>query len=278
MSSRWGVKHAIISGGASGIGLAIAKALLADGANLTILDLNIPDAKQQELGAQKKAANQEILSVEVNIADAPSVRSAVQAGVEKFGAPDFALNCAGINLTGNFAHINDDDFARVINVNLLGSRNFAHAVLPHMQAGAQFALLASLGGILANYAYSAYSSSKFGVMGLANVLRTEYAAVGIGVSAICPPEVPTPMVAEEHKSMHPAQRALKDSGGVVDLVDLVPYVLDHALLKKNFLIIPGTQAKLMYWVSRLLPLRWFNAYVDRVVRQVFSQHPDAIKR
>lgn len=278
MTSRWNTKHAIISGGASGIGLATAKALLADGSNLSVLDLRISDDLRDDLASNRLNDAQQLQLLPVDITDAAAVREAVDEAVNLLGKPDFALNCAGINLTANFAHIADQDFARVININLLGSRHFAVAVLAHMQAGAQLALLASLGGLIANYAYSAYSASKFGVVGLANVLRTEYAIEDIGVSAICPPEVPTPMVEAEHESMHPAQRALKDSAGVVELDYLVPYMLDAAILKKRFMIVPGLQAKLMYAVSRFAPMSWLHAFVDRTVRQVFDQHPDAIRR
>jgi NAD(P)-dependent dehydrogenase (short-subunit alcohol dehydrogenase family) len=278
MNSRWNVKHAIISGGASGIGLAMAKALAADGSHITVLDLNAPVAIIEQIVAQCKTQDQQVLAIEVNMTDAPAVRAAVASAVEQQGPPDFSLNCAGIQFADNFEKIPDDAFAKVINVNLIGSRNFAVAVLPTMQPGSQLALLASMGGLIANYAYSAYSASKFGVVGLAEVLRTEYAAVDIGISMICPPEVPTPMVEEEMRHMHPVQRELKDSAGLVTTDELVPYALDKCVLKKQFRVIPGARARLMYVLSRYLPSSIFNWYIDGVVRKTFAKNPDAPRR
>lgn len=278
MSSRWSVKHAIISGGSSGIGLAMAKALAADGSHITVLDLSAPEQIIEQIVAECKTDAQQVLAIEVNMTDATAVRAAVAQVLEQQGAPDFALNCAGIQFADNFEKIPDDAYDKVIMVNLIGSRNFAVAVLPTMQPGSQFALLASMGGLIANYAYSAYSASKFGVVGLAEVLRIEYAPVGIGISMICPPEVPTPMVEEESRHMHPVQRELKDSAGLVTTDELVPYALDKCVLKKQFRVIPGARARLMYMLSRYLPSGFFNWYVDGVVRKTFSSNPDAPRR
>lgn len=278
MSTHWGVRHAIISGGASGIGLAVGKALAADGSNITILDLKIAAEIVEQISAQCQSAEQQVLSYEVDIVDAPAVRVAVDAAVAKAGQPDFSLNCAGIQYATNFAQINDEMFARVINVNLLGSRNFAFAVLPHMQNGSQLGLLASMGGLIANYGYSAYSSSKFGVVGLAQVLRSECAPLGIGVSMICPPEIPTPMVDKEKLNEHPVQRQLKDTAGVVSMEEFILYALDNAIINKQFKVIPGATARFMYHLSRLVPVNLFNWYIDRVVTKTFKQHPEAPRR
>ena len=153
MTTRWGVRNAIISGGASGIGLAMVKALAADGrrqtadgSNIVVLDLKAPKKIIAQISAERKSDTQQVMPFEVDISDAPAVRTAVDKAVEELGMPDFALNCAGVQYAGNFAQIPDDKFAMVINVNLLGSRNFAFAVLPHMQCGCQLGLLASMGG------------------------------------------------------------------------------------------------------------------------------------
>jgi NAD(P)-dependent dehydrogenase (short-subunit alcohol dehydrogenase family) len=277
-NSRWDVKLAIVSGAASGIGSAVTRALLEDGSSVIAVDLNMTDAAVAMLEQACHNPDQKVVPVSGNVADAPGLRSLISAAVAEHGQPDFALNCAGINRTGNFEKISDEDYTAVITVNLLGSRNFARAVLPHMAAGSQFALLASLGGLVANYAYSAYSASKFGVVGLAEVLRVEYKPLGIGVSVICPPEIPTPMVEAEMKDMHPAQRALKDTGGLVELEDLVPYLLNKSVRDKQYMIIPGARARLTSLLFKLLPSRLIQAYTDSVVKKVFVEHPDAPKR
>ena len=173
LNSRWSVERAVVSGAASGIGQAAVEDLLRDGASVIAVDLNLPQSVIEDFQALAIHPNQMILPVTADVTDAPGLRESVAEAVAEMGAPDFALNCAGIQRAGNFEQISDADYSAVINVNLLGSRNFALAVLPHLSTGGQFALLASMGGLVGNYGYSAYAASKFGVIGLAEVLRLE---------------------------------------------------------------------------------------------------------
>ncbi|MEH6569284.1 MAG: SDR family NAD(P)-dependent oxidoreductase [Halioglobus sp.] len=276
--ARWNVRTAVISGAASGIGQAAIKALVADGSNVVAIDLKIPAATLEEFTILKTRQDQKIITLEADVTNAEGLREAVSSAVMEIGEPDFALNCAGIQRAGNFERISDADYAAVINVNLLGSRNFARAVLPHMHAASQLALLASMGGLIGNYGYSAYAASKFGVVGLAEVLRLEYKPLDIGVSVICPPEIPTAMVEEEMKTMHPVARQLKDSGGLVQLEELIPYMLNESILKKKYMVIPGRQARILRVALKLIPTGILNMYTDSVVRKVFKREPGAPKR
>ena len=276
--ASWNVRTAIISGAASGIGQAAIKALVADGSNVVAIDLKISAATLEEFNTLKTRQDQKIIALDADVTNAEGLRKAISSSVMELGAPDFALNCAGIQRAGNFERISDEDYAAVINVNLLGSRNFARAVLPHMHAGSQLALLASMGGLIGNYGYSAYAASKFGVVGLAEVLRLEYKPLDIGVSVICPPEIPTAMVEEEIKTMHPVARALKDSGGLVQLEELIPYMLNESILKKKYMVIPGRQARILRVALKLIPTGVVNMYTDRIVRNVFKREPGAPKR
>ena len=276
--ARWSVRNAIISGAASGIGQAAIKTLVADGSNVVAIDLKISAATMEELNTLKTHQDQKIVALEVDVTNAKELRESISSAVMELGAPDFALNCAGIQRAGNFERISDEDYAAVINVNLLGSRNFARAVLPHMHAGSQLALLASMGGLVGNYGYSAYAASKFGVVGLAEVLRLEYKPLDIGISVICPPEIPTAMVEQEMKTMHPVARALKDSGGLVQLEELIPYMLNESILKKKYMVIPGRQARILRVALKLIPTALMNMYTDSVVRKVFKREPGAPKR
>lgn len=265
------IKHAVISGAGSGIGQAVARALYSQGVSVTLLDLHLDssavtgtsDANDNSIALQ---------AYQLDIRDDVSVRQAIDDAVAKLGGIDFAINCAGINICAPFEQARSEDFGKVIDINVKGSRHFAAAVLPHMQKGAQLALIASMGGVIANYAYSAYSASKFAVIGLAEVLRMEYAPKGIGVSVICPPEVPTPMVAQEVINMHPVQRALKNVAGSVSLDELVPYVLEQTWQRRRFMIVPGAKARFIYLLSRIIPRRWMHGYTDSVIRRVLKQH------
>ena len=82
------------------------------------------------------------------------------------GAPELAINCAGIQRASPFEQLPAEHFEQTVAVNLVGSRHFAAAVLPHMVAGSRLALVSSMAGFAANYSYAAYSAAKFGVVGL----------------------------------------------------------------------------------------------------------------
>lgn len=257
---------AFITGGASGIGQELARRLAADGTDVAVFDLQAVDGKQ--------AGNGRVRCFQADITDAPGLRAAVADAVDALGPPDLAVNSAGINTPRSFHLLTDELYRRILDVNLWGSRNFAFAVLPHMGAGGQLVLMSSFGGLAPVWSYGGYSATKFGVIGLGGVLRIESKPRGIGVSVVCPPNVPTPMSLKEEQDMHPAQRALKDVAGTLPLEYVARAILDAAGRRK-FLVIPGFRAKLLYVAMKLAPMRLFHWIGDRVVRRELQRHPDA---
>ena len=143
-------------------------------------------------------------------------------------------------------------FKKVIDVNLNGSFNFASAIMPLMKPGSQIALIASVAGLISNYGYSAYGASKFGVVGLATTLRYEYEHQGIAVSCVCPPEVKTPMVAEEHANGDPVSLELKKFAGSMDPDDACDQIF-AGIQSRKWMIIPSFEAKSLIFISRVLP-------------------------
>ena len=254
-----------ITGGMSGLGLALARRYLRRGASVAIFDLALADDTLRTLEADRRDAGQTVAAFAVDVTDARALAEAVADAHAQLGAPTLAIHCAGIQRARPFEELAAEHFEQVVNVNLCGSRHFAAAVLPLMAAGSRLALVSSMAGFAANYSYAAYCASKFGVIGLGRVLRLEYKPRGIEVSLICPPEVDTPMVVEEIKHMHPVSRRLKDLGGTLSLDEAVDAIL-AGLDAGRGLIIPGGKAKLTYFCSRYLPDALMNAVVDRIVR------------
>jgi len=258
-------KTLFVTGGMSGLGKAFASEYLARGYDVAIFDLEIKADVLQELDALSKHDGQKIVALQANVTDFPALESAVQQSVEAIGPPDLAINCAGIQRAHPFPDLSQQDFEQVVQINVFGSRNFAAAVLPSMQEGSRLALVSSMAGFAANYSYAAYCASKFGVVGLGRVLRLECKPRGINVSLICPPEVDTPMVIEELKSMHPVSRKLKDLGGSLSVEEAMRGILG-GLDAGKAVIIPGAKAKLTYFCNRYLPDFIMNAVVDYIVR------------
>jgi 3-dehydrosphinganine reductase len=162
------------------------------------------------------------------------------------------MNCAGIQIAKPFAELTGEEFERVVGVNLYGSRNFAAATLPQMSGGAQFCLVASLAGLVPSYSYSAYNASKHAVVGLAGALRLDYIESGIEVSVICPPEINTPMVVEERKTISKAGAKLKDAAGTLELGPACDYMMKQ-LKRRQYMIIPGFRARVVSRIARWLP-------------------------
>ncbi|PLW69846.1 SDR family NAD(P)-dependent oxidoreductase [Pseudohalioglobus lutimaris] len=239
----------VISGGGSGIGLFLARHFADEGARVAVLDLTISAEVRAQIGA---LAGSEAVFHEVDVRDAEVLSQRISEVADALGAPTLAINCAGVQLAGKFTDLSAEQFSRVLDINLLGSRHFAAAVLPHMRRQGRLVLVASLAGLVPNYAYSAYSASKFGVVGLAGALRMECLPRGIKVSAVCPPEVNTPMVEEELKTMDPITRELKLAAGTLGLDAACRDIL-AGLERGKFLIIPGSRARMIDRLNRWFP-------------------------
>lgn len=261
---------AFITGGCSGIGRRIAEMLLEEGISVAVIDRSVEAEAQSALTAiAARTAGTRCEFLQADVTDANGLEAVVLAAVETLGAPDLALNCAGIQVAKSFADLSAEEFERVINVNLVGSRNFAAAVLPQMRAGSQLALVASLAGLVPSYNYAAYNASKFGVVGLAGALRLEYIARGVEVSVVCPPEVVTPMVVEERKTMTATAARLKSTAGTLQLQPACDAILKQ-VRGRRFLVIPGARAKIVAVTARLCPgvMRWFS---ERIVKSMLTR-------
>ncbi|MDD9893296.1 MAG: SDR family NAD(P)-dependent oxidoreductase [Gammaproteobacteria bacterium] len=144
-------KHALISGGGSGLGNGLATRLLKRGTAVSVLDLGINADYEKALNDAAKHGNSKWHLFKIDITDSVLVKQAVTHAISTFGDIDLAINSAGIGVNKVAADTSVEEFQRVININLNGSFNFAHAVLPTMKPGARFALLASLAGFIGNY-------------------------------------------------------------------------------------------------------------------------------
>jgi NAD(P)-dependent dehydrogenase (short-subunit alcohol dehydrogenase family) len=265
MSGTKTPKTLFVTGGMSGLGKALAAAYLQRGSDVAIFDLAVKEEVLRELENCKLRDSQKIVAYSASVTDLEALSAAVKQAVDTIGNPELAINCAGMQRAFPFDQMSQEDFELVVQVNVFGSRNFAAAVLPNMGRGARLALVSSMAGFTANYSYATYCASKFAVVGLGKVLRLELKPKGIDVSLICPPEVDTPMVVEEAKTMHPVSRRLKDLAGTLSVDQAIAGIL-AGLDAGRGVIIPGFGAKLTYFANRYVPDFIMNAVVDMIVR------------
>lgn len=254
----------LITGAGSGLGLRLAELYAERGHAVIALDLRVSDEARARLGARGRLHVEE-----VDVRDGAAVVAAVARGVAELGAPAVAVNCAGVQDAAVFEDLTEEAFRRVIDINLVGSRNVAAAALPHLRRGGHLVLVASMAGLVANYGYAAYAASKYGVVGLGQVLRIEQRRRGVDVSVVCPPEVETPMVEAERRTMLPATKALKQMAGTLELEPAVQEIL-RGIDRRRAVIVPGAAAKRTLLLTKLLP-RWaVNAVTDRIVRRALD--------
>ncbi len=181
---------AVITGAASGLGLAISKKMASLGYELALLDL---DLKNFSLESKAK-----YISYTVDVTDEQAVASAIDAVLGAFGRIDILINCAGITgMTNVKSHLVDTkNLERVFDVNFKGSFFTSKYVLPIMQANAYGRVLhiASIAGKEGNAGMLAYSASKAAVIAMAKVQGKEYVADGITVNALAPAVIQTALV------------------------------------------------------------------------------------
>jgi 3-oxoacyl-[acyl-carrier protein] reductase len=185
-------KVAVVTGGSRGIGLAIARALVAEGAQATITGLDaahLSDARRQLEGAGPGSV--EALRADVRNYD--DVRHAVDATVARFGGLDFLVNNAGVGVFADVADMTPEQWSRVIDTNLTGVYYACHAALPHLRKrGGGFIInISSLAGKNAFTGGAAYCASKSGLNAFSEALMQEVRYDNIRVSYVMPGSVAT---------------------------------------------------------------------------------------
>jgi short-subunit dehydrogenase len=260
-------KNVLVTGGSSGIGLDLAKAYAKQGANVVILARNqarLDDAVKDCLKV-KLSEEQKILAFSVDVSSSQSLTQAVNDIKQEVGTLDLLILSAGIVQSIRFMDQSDDEFNNIMQTNVMGSRAVAKAFLPDMikQGKGQVCFVSSLGGLITTFGYSAYSGSKFAIMGMAGALRQELYSTGVGVSVLCPPEVDTPMVANEASHILPETRFVKNIGGLLSPAAVTKATI-KGVNKNQFIIIPGILGKIAYMQARHMP-NVFGWFVQRMV-------------
>jgi len=186
-------KAAFVTGGASGIGLALGRAFAEPGCKVMLAD--IETAALDAAVASLTGSGPEIRGVVCDVADPASVDAAAEASFSAFGKVHILCNNAGVGARGGIDHIALDNWRWVLDVNLIGVVNVVRAFLPQMRAhgeGGHIVNTASMAGMVnSDQGFAPYPATKYAVVGMSEGLAVELKPFGIGVSILCPGVVRT---------------------------------------------------------------------------------------
>ena len=177
---------AVVTGGASGIGLGIAKALARAGMRIALLDLEERAIAPAE--ASVRDVGGDVVGIPADVSSRYSLDAAAQRVLENYGRADVLCNNAGVVVLGNLADASAEDWRWVMGVNLMGAVNGVAAFLPHIRAQGSGHIVntASIQGLSAAAGLGVYTTSKYAVVAYSETLRLELAPEQIGVSVLCP--------------------------------------------------------------------------------------------
>jgi 3-oxoacyl-[acyl-carrier protein] reductase len=224
-------KIALVTGGAQGIGKAIALLLAQKGSDVIVSDVNLE--KAEETAREIEALRRRSMAIRANVAVFDEVEKMVQALIERFGRIDILVNNAGIARDKLLLRMTEEDWDAVLDINLKGTFNCTKTVIRHMskQRSGRIVNIASVVGEMGNAGQANYSASKAGVIGFTKTIAREFASRGITVNAIAPGYIVTPMTdalpekaKEELKRMIPMERL----GQPEDVAQAVLFLVSEA--------------------------------------------------
>jgi 3-dehydrosphinganine reductase len=245
----------IITGGSSGLGKELAERFLAEGGHVALVarDPKKLEAVRNELKS-KAAPGRKIEAYSCDVSDMDSVQKTFNLIAETLGIPDILVNSAGILKEGYFEQLPLDTFRNVMDINFFGIIHCIRAVLPHFKTKGKGRIvnIASLGGRIGSFGYTAYCSAKFALVGLTETLRCELKPRNITLHLVCPGEFDSPMVDELNTYRTHENKVLTQTVPVLPL-DRVAGEVMEGLRKNRYLIIPGKAARLVDASNRWLP-------------------------
>ncbi|MDH6247065.1 SDR family NAD(P)-dependent oxidoreductase [Mycobacterium sp. OTB74] len=260
-------KQALVTGAGSGIGAALCRALAQAGAEVVCTDIDGEAAARTaaEIGARWAA---------LDVTDAAAVQGAVDEVVNRAGRIDLLFNNAGIVWGGNTELLTLDHWNAIIDINLRGVVHGVAAAYPQMirQGHGHIINTASMAGLAAAGQVTSYVMTKHGVVGLSLALRSEAAAHGIGVLAVCPGAVETPILDKGAVGRFRGREYFSQAGSKPYSPDRLAQDTLRAIEKNKAILIKPRAAHGQWLFARLAPGLMQRAAIGFVARQRASQN------
>lgn len=260
-------KLALITGGSSGIGYALANQLVEAGGSVILLARSQEklDEAKTSLSSQLSQPDQLIHAIPADVTDVESLSMAIEDMAKTIGIPDFIFNCAGVALPGYIEQLKLEVFKWTMDIDYHGTVNVIKLLLPHLlQRGSGHIInFSSMAGVIGTFGYSAYSGAKFAVRGFSDVIRSELTPKNIRVSIVYPPDTDTPQLAFENQFKPYETRELAGSDKPISAAAVARETL-KSVSRGKYAIVPGAEAKLLYFLGTRLG-NWVYPVMDRLL-------------
>jgi short-subunit dehydrogenase len=260
LDRRFRNTHAVVTGGSSGIGLAIAERLVGLGGSVTLV---ARDEERLDRAAERLGGAARTLALDV--ADEAAVAAALPAAAAQHPV-DLLVNCAGISTPREFMDLDPATLRREMDINYFGAVWTTRALLPHFleRDRGHFVNVGSTASLVGIHGYAAYTPPKFALYGLSEVLRAELAPKGIGVTIVMPGSTRTAMLERELEEAPPETRRIATSMRILEPGEVADAAL-KAVARRRFEVIPGRDVALQTR-GYLLARRIGRRMVDREAR------------
>lgn len=244
MKNRFEGQVALVTGAGSGIGRHTAERLAREGARVACADINT--AGVNETISQISAAGGIAIGVNCDVADSEAATAAVEHCVNEFGQLSVLANVAGVLVMEHTHLTRDEDWNRVLDVNLSGTFFMSRAAVPHLLAAGQASIVnvASVAGLMGQAYCAAYCASKAAVVSLTRVMAIEYVKQGLRVNCVCPGAVSTPLIADfsppENADIELIKRLslVAEVASPEEVSDAIAYLASHTSHSLNGVALP----------------------------------------
>lgn len=245
-------KKVLITGGSSGIGLAMAKLLASNGASLVLVARNLANlsAALEDIEALRVSPQQMFDIVSADVTDHQQLANNLRSYTDQSKLPDYVINAAGVARPGYVEEIPLNVFEWTMDINYHGTVNVVKHFLNSFIARGSgvFVNFSSMAGVVGMFGYTAYAGSKFAVRGFSDALRSELKPKGIQVTIVYPADTDTPQLAWEDQFKPFETRVIAGSDKPLPADQVAQDVLLKVLKKKNF-VVTGAEAKLLHWAA-----------------------------
>lgn len=263
-----------ITGGGSGLGRALALRYARQGWSVALADLSAERAAT--VASEVKDLGASALALQGDIRNAADLEALVAETGRQFGRMDIFVNNAGVAGAGSLMETSYDDWAWMLDINLMGVVRGCKAAAPLMkrQGFGHIVNIASLAGIASAPMMASYNVAKAGVISLSESLRADLSGTGVGVSVVCPSFFVSDLAASARTCNAEQQRIVSKLVNKARYsADDIARIIAEGVAAGRFMILPQSDARFAWWFKRLMPERFHHWVVQRSRGMVASETP-----